>query len=186
MKRSKLSPLHPLSDVIADRRKKAYRAEENRALAGDIIQIIVIFAVAMFVFLQLFDLEIVDGNGMYPSLLDGDMVLAFQKRDYQRNDVVFYQNGGITYCGRVIAKAGDSVWITEEGVVMVNGTPQTEMFGNKTYSNNLFGQATTVPDDSYFILGDYRTQTMDSRNFGCIEKNDIKSKTIMIMRHRGI
>ena len=186
MKEAKLSPLKPLADVIADRRKKAYRASENRGLAGDIIQIILIFAIAMLIFLHLFDLEIVDGNGMYPSLMDGDMVLAFKKTDYKRNDVVFYQNDGISYCGRVIAKAGDSVQITEDGVVMVNGTPQIEKFGYKTYSNNLFGQATTVPDDSYFILGDFRTQTMDSRNFGCIEQKDIRSKTIMIIRHRGI
>lgn len=183
---SKMNPLKPLADVIDDRKMQAYRRKETRGLVGDIVQIIFIFAVAMFAFLQLFDLEIVDGNGMYPSLSDGDMILAFKKADFRRNDVVFYQNDGNMYCGRVIAKAGDSVHITEDGVVMVNGTPQTEMFGYKTYSNVLFGQATTVPDDSYFILGDFRTQTMDSRNFGCIEQKDIKSKTIMIMRHRGI
>lgn len=186
MMESKLNPLKPLADVIADRRMQAYRTKENRGLVGDIVQIIFIFTIAMLVFLQLFDLEIVDGNGMYPSLSDGDMILAFKKADYRRNDVVFYQNDGNVYCGRVIAKAGDSVLITEEGNVLVNGTPQTEMFGYKTYSSALFCNETIVPDDCYFILGDYRTQTMDSRNFGCIVKKNIKSKTIMVMRHRGI
>ena len=186
MKEAKLSPLKPLADVIADRRMQANRSKEIRRLVGDIIQMVLIFSIAMLIFLKLFDLEIVNGNGMYPSLADGDMVLAFQRTEYQRNDVVFYQNEGISYCGRVIARAGDAVLITEDGTVMVNGTPQTEMFGYKTYSNNLFCQETTVPDGSYFILGDFRTQTMDSRNFGCIEKKDIKSKIIMFMRHRGI
>lgn len=186
MKEARLSPLKPLADVIVDRRMKANRSKEIRRLIGDILQMILIFSIAMLVFLKLFDLEIVNGNGMYPRLADGDMVLAFQRADYQRNDVVFYQNEGISYCGRVIAKAGDSVLITEDGIVMVNGTPQTDVFGFKTYSNNLFCEETTVPNDSYFILGDYRTQTMDSRNFGCIERKDIKSKVIMFMRHRGI
>lgn len=183
---SKLNPLKPLADVIADRRMQAYRAKESRALIEDILQIILIFAIAMLFFLKLFDLEIVDGNGMYPSLSDGDMVLAFQNADYGRNDVVFYEDDEISYCGRVIAKAGDSVLITKDGIVMVNGTPQLELFGYKTYSDNLFCQETTVPDDSYFILGDYRTQTMDSRNFGCVEKKNMKSKVILVIRHRGI
>ena len=43
-----------------------------------------------------------------------------------------------------------------------------------------------VPEGSYFVMGDYRTQTLDSRDFGAIHRNDVEGKVITILRRRSL
>ena len=87
--------------------------------------------------------------------------------------------------GRVIAKAGDPVNITAGGKLYVNGTEQT---GEIAFPTNPGKQTYpyTVPEGCVFLLGDYRTKTVDSRDFGPVKVPDIKAKVVSIMRRRGI
>ena len=68
--------------------------------------------------------------------------------------------------GRVLARGGDIVTLSESGVVEVNGSAQGGGILYPTYPKSLLSYPYAVPEDSVFILGDCRTQAEDSRDFG--------------------
>ena len=123
---------------------------------------------------------------MYPAILDGDILIGYRlDKNYLKNDVVVCRADEQKIIGRVAARAGDSVDITEDGRLFVNGTEQTGEIafptepGDQTYPY-------TVPEGCVYILGDYRTHTTDSRDFGPVPTKDIKGKVISLFRRRGI
>lgn len=97
----------------------------------------------------------------------------------------YIRPGKRTVIGRVVAREGDTVNITDGGKLYVNGTEQT---GEIAFPTNPGKQTYpyTVPEGCVFLLGDYRTQTLDSRDFGPVKVSDIKAKVVSIMRRRGI
>ena len=67
----------------------------------------------------------VSGNEMFPAVKDGDLVLGCRlEKDYAKNDVVVYERSGTLRVGRVLARGGDIVTLSESGVVEVNGSAQ--------------------------------------------------------------
>lgn len=181
--------INPFSDIrseIIKRRKKAAIHEEDKKSFISLLQTAIFFAIIIMAFLLFFGFEVVDGNGMFPSLSDGDLVVTYRKSEYRKNDVVFYNQENIVYSGRVVAKGGDVVDISEAGEVTVNGAVQKGEIIYPTFPPDGWSGPLTVPDNSLFILGDYRTQTLDSRNFGMISIDNVKAKAIFLLRHRGI
>lgn len=179
-----LSPLAPLQDVIRQRRLQALKGQENRRLLFMIIRMLAGMAIAVIVFLWLFGFRVVEGNGMYPALHDGDLTLTYSKTEYIKGDIIFYTAGGKEYCGRVVAKGGDVISYSDDGKFSVNGTVQTTGVAFPTYAPEGFEGRQTVPDDAVYVLGDYRTQTLDSRNFGCIPLQNVRAKMIAVLRHK--
>lgn len=80
---------------------------------------------------------------------------------------------------------GDVLDFSEEGVLTVNGTVQAGEIVFPTYPPKDWEGQFEVPADSVFVLGDYRTQTEDSRDFGCIALEDIEGKAITMHRRSG-
>lgn len=183
---NRLAPLDDIRSVIAKRRRKALENNETKRIVGSLFRTLLILFAFILIFNIWFSFRIVDGNVMYPALSDGDLTLTFKKSSYVKNDVVFYEVNGETHVGRVVAKSGDIVDITEDGNLLVNGTVQTGEILFKTYPPNDFSGALTVEKNSVYILGDNRTDTTDSRKFGCISLDKIKGKIITLIRHRGI
>ena len=120
-------------------------------------------------------------NNMFPSIKDGDLVVVEKyDKDIQLSDVVIYKNR----LYRVIAKSGQEVDISKEGILTVNGMQPAESTnfltakGDKQYP-------LTVPEGEIFVLNDYREDTSDSREFGTIKESDIDGKVFFITRRRG-
>ena len=125
-------------------------------------RIIVIAAVCWLMFTQVFLLTQAQGNGMFPAVKDGDLVLGIRlEKDYAKNDVVVYERSGRLRVGRVLARGGDIVTLSESGVVEVNGSAQGGGILYPTYPKSLLSYPYAVPEDSVFILGDCRTQAED-------------------------
>ena len=131
--------------------------------------------------------SIQDGNSMFPAIRDGDLLIAFQLDEPARNDVVIYQQDGITKTGRVIAISGETVEITEEGILMINSIQVGEEIFYATYPAETVGikYPYIVPDGSYFILNDFRSDASDSRTVGGISKNSVYGSIIFAIRRRG-
>ena len=127
------------------------------------------------------------GNEMFPAVKDGDLVLGCRlEKDYAKNDVVVYERSGTLRVGRVLARGGDIVTLSESGVVEVNGSAQGGGILYPTYPKSLLSYPYAVPEDSVFILGDCRTQAEDSRDFGPVQCSAVKAKVITLIRRRGL
>lgn len=120
-------------------------------------------------------------NNMFPSIKDGDLVVVEKyDKDIQLSDVVIYKNR----LYRVIAKSGQEVDITKEGILTVNGMQPAESTNSLTAKGDK-SYPLMVPEGEIFVLNDYREDTSDSREFGTIKESDIDGKVFFITRRRG-
>ena len=184
--------MHPMDDEALKLGAKAVRhrrldAENRQDLVSLLARIAVIVVCAWLLFTQVFLLTQAKGNSMFPAVKDGDLVLGCRlEKDYAKNDVVVYERSGTLRVGRVLARGGDIVTLSESGVVEVNGSAQGGGILYPTYPKSLLSYPYAVPEDSVFILGDCRTQAEDSRDFGPVQCSAVKAKVITLIRRRGL
>lgn len=120
-------------------------------------------------------------NNMFPSIKDGDLVVIEKfDKEVQLSDVVIY-NGRLY---RVIAKDGQEVDISKEGILTVNGMQPAESTNSLTNKGEK-EYPIKVPEGEIFVLNDYREDTSDSREFGTIKESDIEGKVFFVTRRRG-
>lgn len=173
-----------LADIINKRRTAVIIREEYFRL---FIRILLLAIVGYILFTQVFLITQASGNGMFPSIKDGDLTIVFRlQQDYVKNDVVVYKVDGRRYIGRIIAGETDVVTLDDSGTLLVNGTVQTGEIMYPTYAKELLEYPYRVSDGHVFILGDYRTNTQDSRDFGSIPIENVEGKVITILRRRGL
>lgn len=174
-----------IAEIIERRRNRLTDRQNWRSL----LMRIAILAVAGYVLLtQVFLITRFCGENMFPSFKDGDLVIGFrfQLDALAKKDVVVYLMNGEQLVGRVVAKSGDVVDISEDGVLIINGTVQNEEIMYPTYAGEELSYPCKVPENSLFVLGDYRTRTKDSRNFGAVPLEAVEAKVITILRRRGL
>ena len=143
--------------------------------------------ILILIFTKVLFLKRVSGSDMFPSLKDGDLTLEYRlQTQYRSGDVVLYRADGKLHFGRILTMGGNTVNISGDGAVEVNGATEsgeilfpTDDPGNLTYPYE-------VPDGSVFILGDYRTNAKDSRRYGAIPLKEIEGKVLTILRRRGL
>lgn len=173
-----------ISEVIKRRRYKLAVKEDYKSLLGRIIFILVI---SYLLFGHVFMLMRHTGMGMFPALQDGDLLLAYRlESDYAKEDAVIYKIDGQLTAGRIIARENDVVNMDESGTLYVNGTAQGGEIMYPTYAKEGIEYPYKVPEGTVFILGDYRTQAKDSRDYGPISLRDIEAKIITLLRRKGI
>ncbi|MCI2046138.1 MAG: signal peptidase I [Faecalibacterium sp.] len=147
------------------------------------------FVGILFVTFRLvFGLGVVGDEAMYPRLRNGDLVLYYRmERTYAAGDVVAARVGGKEYFGRIVAVGGDTVDLSQEGQLVINGYPQSEevFFETDTVEGGT-ALPCTIPEGSFFLLGDHRTEAVDSRAFGPVSRAQIEGKAITLLRRRGI
>jgi len=153
----------------------------------DIIETIVIaLAIFVIVYLFLFQPHQVDGNSMFPNFHDGDYLLtdkiSYHLSDPKRDDVVIFtapRNEDYDYIKRIIALPGEMVKLEEEKI-LINNNPLKQPYLNEkiTFGGNFLkiGEEIIVPEDNYFVLGDNRNHSSDSRDWGFVPKDNIIGK----------
>lgn len=178
--------LYPLRDIRTQIRKKRYRLSVRQGYVELFKNFLIMVLLILIAFSQIFYITVANGTDMFPAIVDGDIVLGYRlDKNYVKNDVVVCKVNGRKIIGRVVAREGDSVNITEDGKLFVNGTQQTgeiafiTMPGKQTYPY-------MVPQGCVYLLGDHRMEATDSRNFGPVKEKDIKAKVVNIFRRRGI
>ena len=182
----KSSPKTPADPV------KVARARRLAALTRrDYIQLLGrLCAIALcgwLVFSQVFLITQCEGQAMFPAIEDGDLIIGYRlHREYAKGEVVVYTMNGKTYLGRIVAKEGDFVMMdAEDGKLQINGTTQSGEIMYPTYPKDGIAYPYRV-SEGFFVLGDYRTQSEDSRDFGPVPPDNIQGKVITIVRRRGV
>lgn len=177
-------PLTP-EKVIETRSRSLEIRREFLALIGKIVCIIVVVW-ALFGFV--FGIGIVQGEGMYPRMRDGDVTLWYRlESNLNIGDIVTFTMDGERQYGRVVAKGGDTVDFTEDGLLLLNGSAQQEeVFFQTSKQNRIQSFPMTVPEGEVFILGDNRACSVDSRDYGAVSVSELDGKIISLMRRRGL
>jgi signal peptidase I len=130
----------------------------------------------------------VEGTSMMPALTDQERIFInkftyrFGLGDIERGDMVvfwFPRDRSKSYIKRVIGVPGDSVEI-REGEVFVNNRPLDEPYVPSEYRDRLSVDPMTVPADSYFVLGDHRSSSNDSRAWGTVGREYIYGKAVFV------
>ena len=131
-----------------------------------------------------FQVARVEGLSMAPTLEDQDRLivnkLAYRIGEPRRGDIVmlYYPlNPDKSFVKRVIAEEGDSVRIVD-GRVYVNGKFLVEDYVPGAYEDERSFPDSVVPADSYFVLGDHRSLSNDSRDFGAVPAGYIYGKAV--------
>lgn len=170
--------------LIAVRRN---RALDRQGFAALLLRVAFIALAGWILLNRIFLVTQVSGNDMFPAVKDGDLAIAFRiQREYVKGDVVIYTANGETRVGRIAARGADVVTLDDSGVLLVNGTNQTGEILYPTYAKDGLEYPYTVLEENVFILGDYRTQTEDSRDFGSVSLENVQAKVITILRRRGL
>ena len=168
-------------------RKRRYDLLTRRGYIALGLRLLCIAAAVWLVFGRIFLFHRTQGQGMFPAVKDGDLVLAYRlQQDYGKGDVVVYRLDGQLHVGRIGAMGMDVVEINSDGVLTVNGNPQNGQILYPTYARESMEYPLRVQEGMVFLLGDYRTQTWDSRDFGPIPLDDIQGKVITLVRRRGL
>lgn len=142
--------------------------------------------IALVVILFLYQPVRVEGTSMMPSLVDQERIFInkFSYRlgitDVHRGDTVVFWFPGDTsksYIKRVIGVPGDTVEI-QRGEVYVNGVPVAEPYVPEEYRDHVTMNRVTVPAEEYFVLGDHRSSSNDSRTWGTVPRRFIYGKAV--------
>ena len=128
----------------------------------------------------------VEGTSMLPRLEDSDRLFinkfVYRFTAVERGDVVVFhypRDPEKSYIKRVIAVPGDRLWI-EEGQVWLNGKPLPERYVPEQYRDSRSMAELIVPPGCYFMMGDHRSISSDSREFGPVERSLIYGKAVFI------
>lgn len=176
----KKEQLQSVDEILKERKEHIYRRKEFRRF---LVECILLVALVYAAFHYVIGLAVVSGNSMEPGLADGEIVLFYRlDESYQTGDlVIIHMADGVEYIKRVAAEPGDVVEISEEGDFLVNGeklaTP-TAMGRTDPISENIT-YPYTVPAGSYFVLGDNRENSRDSRSFGAVENVEITGRVFV-------
>jgi len=144
--------------------------------------------IAVLVILFLYQPVKVEGTSMMPSLVDQDRIFInkfiyrFGIGEIHRGDMVVFHYPGDpskSYIKRVIALPGDEVSI-EGGTVYLNGKKIDEPYVPEEFRDRLSLGAVKVPDGSFFVMGDHRSSSNDSRAWGPVHRNFIYGKAVFL------
>ena len=144
--------------------------------------------IAIVVILFLYQPVKVEGTSMMPALTDQErifinkFVYRFHIGDITRGDMIvfWYPNDPTkSYIKRVIGTPGDRIEV-DRGVVLVNGKPLQESYVPEEYRDQTSMAPTVVPTDEFFVLGDHRNSSNDSRSWGMVPRRFIYGKAVLV------
>ena len=152
--------------------------------------IVVALVISIVLYLFIMTPHEVIGSSMYPTYKDGEYLMAnkvlYKFSEPKRGDVIIFKYSDTQdFIKRVIGLPGDQVML-KDGYIYINGTKLDESgyLDSSIYSNGgeylHEGETITVPDGQYFVCGDNRQHSSDSRTFGPIEKANIKGKAWIV------
>ena len=158
-----------------------YKSRYRTVLKSTLYTLITVAAIAVLVATLWLPVLQIYGSSMTPTLHDGQIVVSVKTSQFEPGDIVaFYYNNKILI-KRVIAKHGDWIDIKEDGSVYVN-----DVLLDEPYVEELaFGETNIelpyqVPDGRFFVMGDHRSTSVDSRNtaMGCVAEEQIVGKIV--------
>lgn len=181
MKKQKYQDLPDVEQLEAELKRVKYKRRYKSVLKSTVFTLITVAAIAVLVATLWLPVLQIYGSSMTPTLQDGEIIFSVKTSEFDPGDVIaFYYNNKILV-KRVICGPGDWFNIDEEGFVYVNDQKLEEPYlTERALGDTNIELPYQVPSDKFFVLGDHRATSVDSRNtaVGCVAQEQIVGKII--------
>ena len=164
--------LPTIDQIETERKRYRWKRAYFKALRGTIAVLTYMAAVAALIATLVLPVLQIEGTSMEPTLVNGDIVLLTKTTAFDRGDICGFAWNNKILIKRVIGIPGDWIEIDTDGTVYLNGEKLDEPYAEQI----AFGECDLefpfqVPQEQYFVLGDMRESSIDSRNtlVGCVE-----------------
>ena len=181
-KHTKKVSVPSLTEIQSERKRIRRGTYYRQALRGTVSVLLVVAAVAVLVTTLFLPILQISGDSMSPTLEHDEIVVLLKTKKFERGDLIGFYYQGKILLKRVIAVPEDEVAIDAGGNVYVNGELLEEPYvTDKELGDCDLEFPYKVPGTSYFVLGDRRSNSVDSRNsvVGAISSDDIIGKVFI-------
>ena len=149
---------------------------------------LILLLIQWLLFAFIIGIKMVPNDDMYPNIKAGDIMMYYRlNKTPNAQDIIFLRKNKTDYVGRVVAGAGDTVEVTKEGNLLINGNMVTE--SNIFFTTPLYEGFVEYPlklsNGKYFVLADKREGGEDSRYYGPVDQKEIKGTLIGLYRRAG-
>ena len=170
-----------IEQIESERNRLRYRSRYSRTLKSTIAVLVVVAALAVLIVTLWMPVLRIYGTSMVPTLSDGQIVISVKTESFEPGDIAAFYLGNKLLIKRYIAGPGEWVNLDEAGNVFLNGEPLDEPYlTEKSFGQTDIELPYQVPDERYFLMGDNRDVSVDSRNtsVGCVAKEQIVGKVV--------
>ncbi len=181
-KHAKKVSVPSLTEIQSERKRIRRGTYYRQALRGTVSVLLVVAAVAVLITTLFLPILQISGDSMSPMLEHDEIVVLLKTKKFERGDLIGFYYQGKILLKRVIALPEDEVAIDADGNVYVNGELLEEPYvTDKGLGDCDLEFPYKVPGTSYFVLGDRRSNSVDSRNsvVGAISRDDIIGKVFI-------
>ncbi|MEE0264422.1 MAG: signal peptidase I [Acutalibacteraceae bacterium] len=169
------------AELEQELKRERYKNKYKRTLKSTIYVLLSSAAIAVLVATLWLPVLQIYGSSMTPTLHEGEIVISLKENKFERGDVIAFYFGNRVLIKRYVAGPGEWVDIEDDGTVLVNGEKLDEPYVNqKSFGNCDLELPYQVPEGRYFMLGDDRATSVDSRHssVGCVAEEQIVGKII--------
>lgn len=174
--------LPTLQEVEAERERLKKQKNYRKALMSTIYTLIIVASFAVLIATLALPVLQISGNSMNPTLKDEDVIILIKTKSFESGDLCAFNYENKILVKRIIATPGDYVYIDDDGNVFVNDVLLNENYIiEKSKGNSDIEYPLQVPENRYFVMGDDRSVSIDSRLslIGTIEKEKMIGKVFL-------
>ena len=169
------------SQLKEELKHENYRENYQHIFTDTLARLAIIAASAVLIAMLWMPVLEIYGSSMQPVLQQGDIVVCLKTDRIKRGDLIAFYFGNKLLVKRCVALPGEVIKMDEEGTVFINGSELSEPYlDEKALGHNEIDYPYIVPQESYFLLGDNRVTSEDSRTeaIGSVGQDQLVGKVL--------